>query len=51
MDEKYEARLYKMLHERMPDTTIVSIGHRSTLKEFREKLFVTKEKDGIFQLA
>ena len=51
MDEKYEERLYKMLHELMPDTTIVSIGHRSTLKEFHEKIFVTRKKNGVFQLA
>jgi len=31
LDEFTEAALYKMLAERLPGTTIVSIGHRSTL--------------------
>lgn len=32
VDEAGEAALYKLLAERLPDATIVSIGHRSTLK-------------------
>jgi putative ATP-binding cassette transporter len=31
LDEPTEAELYRVLRERLPDTTIVSIGHRSTL--------------------
>src|SRR5204863_4689858 len=31
LDEKLEAEIYRMLSEALPDTTIVSIGHRSTL--------------------
>ncbi|PSC04595.1 ABC transporter [Alsobacter soli] len=31
LDELGEAALYKMLAERLPQTTVVSIGHRSTL--------------------
>jgi vitamin B12/bleomycin/antimicrobial peptide transport system ATP-binding/permease protein len=31
LDEKLEAEIYRMLSEVLPDTTIVSIGHRSTL--------------------
>ncbi|HLN09592.1 MAG TPA: SbmA/BacA-like family transporter, partial [Xanthobacteraceae bacterium] len=34
MDEKLEAELYRMLAERLTGTTIVSIGHRSTLLAF-----------------
>jgi putative ATP-binding cassette transporter len=32
LDEPSEAKLYGLLHERLKATTIVSIGHRSTLK-------------------
>jgi putative ATP-binding cassette transporter len=31
LDEKLEAEIYRMLGEVLPNTTIVSIGHRSTL--------------------
>ena len=31
LDEKLESEIYRMLNEVLPDTTIVSIGHRSTL--------------------
>jgi vitamin B12/bleomycin/antimicrobial peptide transport system ATP-binding/permease protein len=34
LDEKLEAALYQILTERLPRTTIVSIGHRSTLAAF-----------------
>jgi len=31
VEEKLEAELYAMLKQRLPETTIISIGHRSTL--------------------
>ena len=31
LDEKLEAEIYRMLSKVLPNTTIVSIGHRSTL--------------------
>jgi len=31
LDEETEAAIYKMLAERLPETTLVSIGHRATL--------------------
>jgi len=34
LDEKLEATLYNMLKQRLPKTTIVTIGHRSTLAAF-----------------
>src|SRR6202022_3044729 len=37
LDEPSEATLYRLLEERLPDTTIVSIGHRSTLTAFHER--------------
>ncbi|NWG23896.1 MAG: ATP-binding cassette domain-containing protein, partial [Pseudorhodoplanes sp.] len=37
LDEPSEASLYRMLHERLKNTTIVSIGHRSTLEAFHQR--------------
>jgi vitamin B12/bleomycin/antimicrobial peptide transport system ATP-binding/permease protein len=37
LDEASEARLYHLLEEKLPATTIVSIGHRSTLEAFHQR--------------
>ncbi|NNM72158.1 ABC transporter ATP-binding protein/permease [Enterovirga aerilata] len=37
LDENTEEVIYRVLAERLPDTTIVSIGHRSTLIEHHER--------------
>jgi vitamin B12/bleomycin/antimicrobial peptide transport system ATP-binding/permease protein len=37
LDEASEAALYRLLEEKLPDTTIVSIGHRSTLTAFHQR--------------
>jgi len=37
LDEPAEARLYKLLKERLPDATVISIGHRSTLNAFHKR--------------
>jgi hypothetical protein len=37
LDEPSEARLYRLLVEKLPQATIVSIGHRSTLEEFHQR--------------
>ncbi len=37
LDEPSEARLYGLLQERLSRATIVSIGHRSTLKAFHDR--------------
>ncbi len=34
LDEDMEAAIYKMLSQRLPHTTLVSIGHRTTLAAF-----------------
>lgn len=47
MDEPSELELYTMLSEKMKDTTIISIGHRSSLAQFHDRvLFAEKEADG-----
>ena len=40
LDEPSEAALYRLLTEKLPATTIVSIGHRSTLDAFHERNIV-----------
>ena len=45
LDEPSEAALYGLLHEKLPATTIVSIGHRATLKAFHKRNVVF-ERDG-----
>jgi len=37
LDEPSEARLYRLLADSLPDTTIISIGHRSTLQAFHQQ--------------
>jgi len=39
LDEAAEASLYRLLHERLKGSTIVSIGHRSTLGAFHRRRF------------
>jgi vitamin B12/bleomycin/antimicrobial peptide transport system ATP-binding/permease protein len=37
LDEPSEAALYRLLQQKLPATTIVSIGHRSTLEAFHDR--------------
>jgi len=49
LDEKLEAELYGMLKQRLPKTTIVSIGHRSTLTAYHiRRLDMTESGTGRF---
>jgi putative ATP-binding cassette transporter len=45
LDEPSEAALYRLLMEKLPATTIVSIGHRSTLDAFHQRN-ITLHRDG-----
>ena len=46
LDEPSEAALYRLLIDRLPATTLVSIGHRSTLDAFHQrKLAVIRDGD------
>jgi vitamin B12/bleomycin/antimicrobial peptide transport system ATP-binding/permease protein len=45
LDEPSEAALYRLLVEQLPATTIISIGHRSTLDAFHQRN-VTLVRDG-----
>jgi putative ATP-binding cassette transporter len=46
MDEPMEAAIYAMLHADMPGTTVVSIGHRSTLKAMHDRVVEMKPAQG-----
>ena len=50
LDEKVEAEIYRMLREVLPNTTIVSIGHRSTLIALhRRHIEMQPDQGGIFE--
>lgn len=52
LDEESEAALYEALAEHLPTTTIVSIGHRSTLNTFHQRrIEMKKGADGVFTPA
>jgi vitamin B12/bleomycin/antimicrobial peptide transport system ATP-binding/permease protein len=40
LDEASEAQLYDLLKQKLPATTVVSIGHRSTLEAFHQRHIV-----------
>jgi vitamin B12/bleomycin/antimicrobial peptide transport system ATP-binding/permease protein len=47
VDEATEARLYRLLRDRLPATTLFSVGHRSTLRPFHHRqLFAQPGGDG-----
>ena len=51
LDEPMEAVVYRLLRERLPGTTIVSIGHRSTLIAMHDRQAeMRKGPDGLFDL-
>jgi putative ATP-binding cassette transporter len=51
LDEALEERLYRLLRERLPRTTIISIGHRPALQAFHSrKLELRETAQGLRQL-
>jgi putative ATP-binding cassette transporter len=49
LDERLEGELYRMMTERLPTTTIVTIGHRSTLHAYHQRrLDMTEKHEGLF---
>lgn len=50
LDEAAEASLYRLLAERLPATSIVSIGHRSTLTAFHERKVALAREGELFAL-
>ncbi|TXL71697.1 ABC transporter ATP-binding protein/permease [Vineibacter terrae] len=52
LDEPHEAQLYRLLHEKLPDTTIISIGHRPSLRQWHDRLLtLAPGRDGQRVLA
>ncbi|WOH67312.1 ABC transporter ATP-binding protein/permease [Bradyrhizobium sp. BWA-3-5] len=46
LDEPSEKALYRLIEQKLPDTTIVSIGHRSTLDAFHQRnVALTRDGD------
>jgi len=50
LDEPSEAALYRLLEQKLPATTIVSIGHRSTLDAFHQRNIVLAHDGDRFAL-
>jgi putative ATP-binding cassette transporter len=50
LDEAAEAALYRLLETKLPATTIVSIGHRSTLEAFHQRNVVLARAGDRFAL-
>jgi vitamin B12/bleomycin/antimicrobial peptide transport system ATP-binding/permease protein len=50
LDEASETRLYQLLKEKLPATTIVSIGHRATLAAFHQRNIVLTRDGDHFRL-
>ena len=51
-DPTTEERLYRLLRERLPGTTLVSVGHRASLAAYHDRrLTVRPGGDGIGDLV
>jgi putative ATP-binding cassette transporter len=49
LDEPTEKAIYATLAEKLPDTTVVSIGHRTTLQAFHDRrVTIARNDDGTF---
>jgi putative ATP-binding cassette transporter len=51
LDEPLEEVMYRLLHERLPGVSVVSIGHRHTLQAFHERrIELRPSADGVSEL-
>ena len=50
LDEASETALYRLLADKLPATTVVSIGHRSTLEAFHRRKIVLRRQGDRFAL-
>ncbi|HMN73859.1 MAG TPA: ABC transporter ATP-binding protein/permease [Rhodoblastus sp.] len=49
LDEKLEADVYGAIFDRLPETTVISIGHRSTLRAMHKRhLDLEPQADGVY---
>jgi putative ATP-binding cassette transporter len=48
LDEPTEAEIYRIIQEKLPQTTVVSIGHRSTLAAYHDRrIDIRKTENGL----
>jgi putative ATP-binding cassette transporter len=50
LDEPSEAALYRLIAERLTNTTVISIGHRSTLTAFHQRQLTLRRSGDGFEL-
>jgi putative ATP-binding cassette transporter len=50
LDEASEAQLYRLLMEKLPHTTLISIGHRATLAAFHRRNMILVPEDGHYRM-
>ena len=50
LDEPSEAALYHLLTEKLPEATVISIGHRSTLDAFHQRRVALVRDGDLFAL-
>jgi putative ATP-binding cassette transporter len=49
LDEPTEAEIYGVIREHLPASTVISIGHRSTLNAFHDRrIDMTRQDNGLF---
>ena len=49
LDEPTEAEIYGVIREHLPGSTVISIGHRSTLNAFHDRrIDMTRQDNGLF---
>ena len=46
LDEPTEQEVYRIIREKLPNTTVVSIGHRSTLTAYHDRRIDMKKTEG-----
>jgi len=46
LDEASEAAIYRLLAQRLPETTVISIGHRSSLAQYHQRHLEIQAGDG-----
>jgi putative ATP-binding cassette transporter len=51
LDEPAESALYELLERLLPDTTLVSIGHRATLERFHKRQVRTEKTGDAFRVV
>ena len=51
LDEATEARLYGLLREQLPSTTVVSIGHRPALAQYHQRRLSLVKENGVGRLV